>query len=108
MPVKFVFDFGEVLAFEGLGDDSRWLVFLVATVLKSLDDFDQVVAVNFSHVPPESSETVFESLGIVLELSFLTLTQTVHINNAGQVLQLVVSSEVCGFPNRTFSRFTIT
>jgi uncharacterized protein YrrD len=110
VPVELVFDlFGKVLSLEGLGEDGEGLLgFVVSGGGICLDDFSDIVTVNADSFPSEGCESSGINFSFVLLHGGLGLTEGVDINDGNEVAKVVVSSEVGGFPDRSFSALTIT
>ena len=57
VPVVLVLDIGEVLSFEGLGDDAGWLVGLLSSLLEGTDNGLDVVTIDDVGLPSERVES---------------------------------------------------
>src|SRR5262249_59768514 len=72
-----------------------------------LVDLLVVVAINLDGVPAECSRPLGIRLRVPLELGRATLSQTVHIKNGRQIIELVIPGLVQRLPNRALSRLAI-
>jgi len=110
VPVELVFDlFGKVLSLEGLGEDSeRLLALVVSGGGICLDDFSDIMTINADSFPSERLESSGINFSFVLLHGGLGLTKGVDVNDSNEVAKVVVSSEVGGFPDGSFSALTIT
>jgi hypothetical protein len=110
VPVELVFDlFGKVLSLEGLGEDGeRLLGFVVSGGGICLDDFSDIVTINADSFPSERCESSGINFSFVLLHGGLGLTKGVDVDDGNEVVEVIVSSEVGSFPDRSFSALTIT
>lgn len=111
VPVQLIFNVSsEVSSLEGLGNNGEGLSIVVLSgFLEGLDAVIDVVTVNDDGFPTESSESFsiwFETF--ISQGGVSGLSETVDIDNGGEVIELVVSSEVSSFPDGTFNGFTVS
>src|SRR5262249_20122645 len=71
------------------------------------ENFLQVMAVNDTGVPAEGGETRLVSRDVMVVHRPLTLSQTVDVDNADEVVEAVVRRHRRGFPHPPLRNFTV-
>lgn len=108
VPVILVLDIGEIFSLESLGNDAGWLVGLISGLLEGTDDGLNIVSINNVGLPSERGESLLIDLGVVSETGLLRLSESVDIDDADQVIEIVVRGEVGSLPDGSLSTFSIS
>ena len=107
MPALFIFDKRHSFALFGSRQDGRGLTLDPFGFFEGLQDFFEFVSVDDDRMPTKAAEFFLVGFNVGSVHGFLTLSQAVSIDDADQIIQLVVSGQRCRFPNSTLSAFTI-
>lgn len=108
VPVVLVLDIGEVLSFEGLGDDAGWLVGLLSSLLEGTDNGLDVVTIDDVGLPSERVESLLVNLNIVSKTGLLGLSESVDIDDADEIFEVVVGCEVSSLPDGSLGALTVS
>lgn len=108
VPVILVLDIGEIFSLESLGNDAGWLVGLISGLLEGTDDGLNIVSINNVGLPSERGESLLIDLGVVSETGLLRLSESVDIDDADQVIEIVVRGEVGSLPDGSLSTFSVS
>ena len=91
----------------GLGDDERRLIRLRQRLAVGVVDLAQVVAVDLDGMPAERPGAGGVGVAVPAEHRLAALAEPVHIENANQVVELIVSGKLQRLPDRAFGHLAI-
>src|SRR5437660_1595587 len=102
MPSLFILEERYAPPLHRLGDNERGLVALLLRLLISASYLLNIVAVYLNGVPAETTGTGGISAAVPFKLGWAALAEPVHVENAHQIVQLVVAGMVESLPYRAF------
>lgn len=108
VPVILVLDIWEIFSLESLGNDAGWLVGLISGLLEGTDDGLNIMSINNVGLPSERGESLLIDLGVVSETGLLRLSESVDIDDADQVIEIVVRGKVGSLPDGSLSTFSVS
>ncbi len=108
MPAFFIFEEGDALALHSLGNNTRWRTIALNSLCICLVDFFVVMSVNDDGVPTKATSTSCICIRIPAKISLTALSQTVHVDDCNEVIELVVGCLIETFPDGAFRHFAIT
>src|SRR5438270_2407819 len=85
VPVLFVLDLAETLAFDGAGDDDRRLAGSLASLLHRLVDLLRIVAIDDNSPTTEGLDSISIDLRLPLIFGRASLAQPVDVEDGGEV-----------------------
>src|ERR1041385_11661 len=106
MPAFFVLYEGNAGALEGLGQDNQRL-FAESNCCQHFSDFFEIMSIYFFGAPAERLKASLIGVEVMAESGFLALSKPVYIHDRDEIVELVDTSQRCGFPDCAFSYFTI-
>ena len=106
MPARFVFQEGDALALHGLRDD-RVRSSRRARAFVRVVDLREIVAIDHDPLEAECLHARRVRVGVPLELGRPALTEAVHVEDRGDVLEAFMAGEIEGLPDRALGRFAV-
>ena len=107
VPTLFVFENGNTLPLHRARDDHRGPVFDFTTLIQGIHNLPHIMPVDGHAVPAEIFKPPAEGLHVPLELRLLALAQAVYVDDADQVMELVVGGDMRRFPYAALGRLAV-
>ena len=105
VPAILVFHKVNAFSFERASDDCCWLVFIDR--VECCLEFVDVVTIDGERVPAKCVKACGVRVYVMLVSCCSALAETVDINDAAQIIQLVKRCKVSGFPDVAFSKLAV-
>ena len=101
----------DTLAFDRVGNDHHGLFFFMACLfelIEGVDDVIEIMAVYHPHIPVEGPEFVIERIQLVDVIRAAVHLKAVVINEATDIVQLLIGNGEAGLPAHAFLEVPIT
>ena len=102
VPIEFIGDQAEAVAFDGAGDDGLRLAFGGLGAIEGGEDGGDVMTVNDLGIEAFGFEFQAIAFHIVLVHGGFALAEAVDISDDGEIIEIVVRGEGGGFPDLAF------